>query len=468
LAGAFFDVADMIDREKLGARQWLIALLCGLVLLVDGFDTQAISYVAPVLAREWHLPREVLGTIFSAALAGLMVGYLAVAPFSARFGHKRMLLASTAIFALFTLVTVMATNASELIGLRFLTGIALGAAAPSAVAMICEYVPKRLRATFVLVVYCGFSFGFVLAGFASGILIPNHGWTSLMLAGAIAPIILLLPLALLLPESLVYLQKRTGGAKCIRSELQRIFPRTDVPDDVPFRLEDRTEARASVTSLFVNGRWLGTLLLWIAFSLNLAEFYFMQSWLPTMLTALHYSGSTVVWTTALPMIAGIAAAVPVGLAMDRIGPYVTLSLLYAAGAICMWLSGDAFTPNTGWLMAMVFWAGFCISGGQKGVIGLAAVYYTQSLRSTGVGWALGIGRLGGIAGPLVAGWFYAAHWTPGEIFRFTTWPVLFLSLSVAWMGWVYGAKRDKDVNVDTDQQSLLFAGESSVGAGQKR
>jgi AAHS family 4-hydroxybenzoate transporter-like MFS transporter len=440
VASPLIDVVEVIERQKVGRGQCLVVLLCALLMFLDGFDTQAVSYIVPALAKDWHLQREILGSIFSAALVGLMVGYLAIAPLSARFGHKRMMLASSVLFAVFTLLTVFASNVTELIGLRFLTGIGLGAAAPSAVALTCEFAPKRLRATFVLLVYCGFSLGFVVAGLTAGALMPTHGWKSLMLVGALAPLALTVPLAWLLPESLAFLQRRPQGNERMRAVLLRLFPRLEVPVGSTFRLEDQGETRASVAALVKGRTSAGTLLLWLIFFLNLAEFYFMQSWLPTMLTGLQYSAATVVWVTALPTIAGVLSAVPLGLAMDRVGPYVTLTAMYLAGCVFMWLVGNAFSGSVAWLMVMVFCAGFCISGGQKSVIALAAVYYPVNLRSTGVGWALGIGRLGGIAGPLVAGMLYSAHWTPAEIFRFSAWPVLAAGVGVFVMGRIYSSR----------------------------
>jgi AAHS family 4-hydroxybenzoate transporter-like MFS transporter len=440
VASPLIDVVEVIERQKVGAGQYLVVLLCALLMFLDGFDTQAISYIVPALSRDWHLSREILGSIFSAALVGLMVGYLAIAPLSARFGHKRMMLMSTVLFAVFTMLTVFATNVTELIGLRLLTGIGLGAAAPSAVALTCEFAPKRLRATFVLLVYCGFSLGFVVAGLIAGMLIPVYGWKSLMLVGAFAPLALTVPLAWLLPESLSFLQRHPQGNERMRAVLRRLFPRVDVPVGSTFQLEDQGEARASVAALVRGRTSAGTVLLWLIFFLNLAEFYFMQSWLPTMLTGLAYSPATIVWVTALPTIAGALSAVPLGLAMNRVGPYVTLTVMYLAGCVFMWLVGDAFSGSVEWLMVMIFCAGFCISGGQKSVIALAAVYYPLNLRSTGVGWALGIGRLGGIAGPLVAGMLYSAHWTPAEIFRFSAWPVLVAGIGVYVMGRIYGSR----------------------------
>ena len=170
-----FHVPAFINEKPIGASQYIITLLCGLVMFLDGFDTQSISYMAPQIAKEWGLSREVLGPIFSSALTGLMVGYLFLSPLSDRFGHRRMMLVSTIAFAVTTLITAFATNVTELIVLRFVTGLFLGSAIPSAVALTGEYSPKRLRATFVLIIYCGFSLGFVAAGALAAWMLPLYG-----------------------------------------------------------------------------------------------------------------------------------------------------------------------------------------------------------------------------------------------------------------------------------------------------
>jgi AAHS family 4-hydroxybenzoate transporter-like MFS transporter len=326
--------------------------------------------------------------------------------------------------------------------LRFLTGIGLGAAAPSAVALTCEFAPKRVRSTFVLLVYCGFSLGFVVAGFTSGVLLPAFGWQSLMLAGAVAPLALTLPLAFMRPESLAFLKKRPQADERIRELVLKVFPSARIPPGSGFILEDEGQSRASVAALFRGRTSVGTLLLWGVFFLNLAEFYFLQSWLPTMLTGLNYPPATVVWVTALPTIAGVISALPLGLAMDRVGPYVTLTAMYAAGCLFMFMVASTFAAPVWLLMIAVFCAGFCISGGQKSVIALAAIYYPSSLRSTGVGWALGIGRLGGIAGPLIVGVMYSAHWTPAEVFRVAALPVLVAGCAVFMMGRLSGSPHE--------------------------
>jgi len=428
-------VPSIVDSKKVGAFQYLVVALCGLVMLLDGFDTQAISYMAPLMAAEWSLSREVVATIFSSALAGLMVGYLALSPLSDRIGHRKVLLVSTAMFALLTLATALARNATDVIALRFLTGIGLGAAIPSAVALTGEYSPRRFRASFVLAIYCGFSLGFVVAGAAAAVLLPVYGWRSLLLVGGLAPIALTAALSVSLPESIDFLV-RTGAD---RGRIWRLLCRVDprllrAPQAGTFTTD--AHVRGLFSGLVESGRRAGTALLWFVFIINLAEFYALQSWLPTVLTRLDYAIADVALVTSLTTTGGIAAAFVVGPAMDRIGSYAPLVLVYAAGALFVALTGATLASARWMLLTVAFFAGFCVSGGQKSLIALAAVFYPAPVRSTGVGWALGIGRIGGIAGPLLFGMLLGRS-APAGAFYAAAVPMLFAAAAVAIMGWLY-------------------------------
>ena len=434
-----FHVPAFINEKPIGASQYIITLLCGLVMFLDGFDTQSISYMAPQIAKEWGLSREVLGPIFSSALTGLMVGYLLLSPLSDRFGHRRMMLVSTIAFAVTTLVTAFATNVTELIVLRFVTGLFLGSAIPSAVALTGEYSPKRLRATFVLIIYCGFSLGFVAAGALAAWMLPLYGWRSLLWVGAIAPLTLSIFLFLFLHESLDFLVRTKAEGHRIWHILRRVDPA--LPEAAPraFTTEEK-ETGSAVASLFTSGRGLGTVVLWIIFFLNLAEFYALQSWLPTILTNLHYPLTSVALATTLTTIGGIVIAVVIGPAMDRLGPYRSLAVLYFCGVCFVALMGVALSQPEWVLMIATFFAGCCVSGGQKSVIALSAVFYPAPIRSTGVGWALGIGRVGGIGGPLLIGLLLSWHLSPASLFYAASIPMLLAGLLVALLGWRYGTR----------------------------
>ncbi|GAC1331334.1 MAG: 4-hydroxybenzoate transporter PcaK [Beijerinckiaceae bacterium] len=443
-----FHVPAFINAKSIGASQYLTTLLCGLVMFLDGFDTQSISYMAPLIAKEWGLSREVLGPIFSSALTGLMAGYLLLSPLSDRFGHRRMMLGSTAAFGLVTLITVFSTNVTELIALRFITGLGLGAAIPSAVALTGEYSPMRLRATFVLVIYCGFSLGFVAAGALAAWMLPLYGWRSLLWVGAIAPLVLSVFLYMFLPESLDFLVRNRAGNR-IWTILRRVDP--TLPRTAPEAYSTEVKEKGSaVGSLFTGGRGFGTVVLWIVFFLNLAEFYALQSWLPTILTNLNYPLHTVALATTLTTVGGIVVAVVIGPAMDRLGAYRSLAILYLLGVVFVALMGVALSSPEWVLLIATFFAGVCVSGGQKSVIALAAVFYPAPIRSTGVGWALGIGRIGGIGGPLLVGLLLGQHLAPASIFYSAAIPMLLAALLVALLGWRYRSR-----SLTSERESLV-------------
>ncbi|MGY3607541.1 MULTISPECIES: MFS transporter [unclassified Bradyrhizobium] len=432
-----FDVPSFINSRRTGVTQYGIVVLCGLVMFLDGFDTQAISYMAPSIAKEWGLSRELLGPIFSSALTGLMVGYLLVSPLSDCFGHRKLVVISTFAFALLTFATVFATNVTELMALRFVTGTALGSVVPSAIALTTEFSPARLRATFVLAIYCGFSLGFVAAGAVAAWAIPAYGWHSMLWIGGAAPMLVAILALMFLPESMDFLIRTKAKPDTVWRVVRRVDGALPVEGPTKF-VTEVGERRGAVGSLFSSGRAAGTLVIWIVFVLNLAEFYALQSWLPSMLTNVGHSLSTVALATTMTTVGGIVAAFAIGPAMDRIGPYGSLGTVYLAGVLFV-LSFGYSIDKPSWIMIVAgFCAGFCVSGGQKSVIALAAIYYPTAIRSTGVGWALGIGRLGGIGGPLLIGALLAYHLSPQHILYVAGIPMLLAGLLILLLGHWYG------------------------------
>jgi AAHS family 4-hydroxybenzoate transporter-like MFS transporter len=290
-------------------------------------------------------------------LTGLVVGYLLLSPLSDRFGHRRLIIISTITFARLTLITVLATSLAELIALRFVTGIALGATIPSVVALTTEYSPKRLRATFVLAIYSGFSLGFVAAGGLVAWIIPLHGWRSLLWIGAIAPLTLAVLVFIFLPESLDFLVRTNAKPESIWRVVRSVD--SALPNQGPLVFATEVdEKRSTIGSLFQSDRTLGPLVLWLVFGLNLAEFCALQSWLPMILTNLDDSLNTVALATSLTTIGGIVAALVIGPAMDRLGPYGSLAAVYFAGVTFVGLLGLAVSAPSWVLLIAAFCAGF--------------------------------------------------------------------------------------------------------------
>src|SRR6202142_2546078 len=204
-SGASVDVVEFIDQQPVGGFQIRLLLICAAVLFLDGFDTQAIGFAAPALAKEWGLTKGALGPVFSAGLFGLMIGALLFGPLADRIGRKKIIIFSTLAFGIGALVTALVNDVNTLLAIRFLTGLGLGGAMPNAIAITSEFNPRRRRATMVMIMFCGFSVGAALGGLLAAALIPQFGWRSVFVVGGAAPLLLAPILALRLPESVRFL-----------------------------------------------------------------------------------------------------------------------------------------------------------------------------------------------------------------------------------------------------------------------
>ncbi|HXZ10355.1 MAG TPA: MFS transporter, partial [Paraburkholderia sp.] len=184
------DVRAFIDSQRFTPFQWMILILCFLVVAADGFDTAAVGFIAPSLVQQWGVARASLGPVISAALVGLGIGALGAGPLADRIGRKTVLVLSVFFFGLWSLVASRATSIESLTLLRLFTGLGLGAAMPNAVTLMSEYAPARTRSVAVNAMFCGFSCGLALGGISSAWLIPHFGWPSVLIAGGVGPIIL--------------------------------------------------------------------------------------------------------------------------------------------------------------------------------------------------------------------------------------------------------------------------------------
>jgi MFS transporter, AAHS family, 4-hydroxybenzoate transporter len=232
------DVVDFIDSQPVGGFQIRLLLTCAAVLFLDGFDTQAMGYVAPALAKEWGLSKAALGPVFSAGLFGLMIGALVFGPLADRVGRKTIIILSTLAFGLGALATAAVQDVTSLLIIRFLTGLGLGGAMPNAVAMTSEFNPQRRRSTMVMIMFCGFSVGAAIGGLLAADLMPRFGWRSVFVVGGIAPLIMVPVLALKLPESVRFLALRCDAPERVAGLLRRISPRAVFAPDAAFVVQE--------------------------------------------------------------------------------------------------------------------------------------------------------------------------------------------------------------------------------------
>jgi AAHS family 4-hydroxybenzoate transporter-like MFS transporter len=408
------DVAEFIDQQPVSGFQLKLLLTCAAVLFFDGFDTQAIGYVAPALAREWGLSKAALGPVFSAGLFGLMIGALLFGPLADRIGRKKIIILSTLAFGLCTLVTAFVQDVNALLAIRLLTGLGLGGAMPNAIAMTSEFNPRRRRATMVMIMFCGFSVGAALGGLLAAALIPQFGWRSVFVIGGIAPLLLAPMLMLWLPESVRFLALTGRANERVAELLGQISPKAEFAPATQFVVREPKLPGVPVLHLFRDGRTPVTLLLWVIFFMSLLDIYFLSNWLPVVLNDLGATVREAVLMGSMLQVGGVVGTFALGSIIDRFS-FRALALVYFVAAFAVGAIGE-LGHNAVLIWIAVFAAGFCVVGGQIAANALAAAYYPTSVRATGVGWALGIGRIGSIVGPLVGGVLLTMKWSTASIF----------------------------------------------------
>jgi MFS transporter, AAHS family, 4-hydroxybenzoate transporter len=412
-------VSRFIDERPMGAFQMWTVVLGGLVLVLDGFDGQTINYLTPSIAETTKIPVHSFGPILSASLIGLMVAALTTGPIADRWGRKWPVILSTLSFALFSLLTARANTRMEFWVLRFLTGLGLGGAMPNVVALASEYIPKSLLAVVIPILFVGMPLGGTISGFTSAAMIPVWGWRSVFVVGGIVPLLIALVLTIVLPESIQFLAVEGKNPERIAKTLARVAPDFAWNGPIVAGSGDERLKGVPVKYLFAEGRAVGTVLLWIPYFMNLLLIYFLGGWLPALLRDEGMSVSAGVTATAFISFGGVFGCLVEGHLLRRWGAYAVLIAEYLTAGLLI-LSLALIPISFPVMLAMTFSMGLSIIGAQGGLNALAARFYPVSVRSTGVGWALGIGRIGSIVGPLIGGLFLSMGWKTRDMLLFAS------------------------------------------------
>ncbi len=421
------NITETIDNSEVRSFQIGVFVLCGLCLIMDGFDVQSWGFVAPSLFTEWGIA-SAAGRVASVTLIGVMIGSLLFSMLADKIGRRPVLLGATLYFSALTLMTTLVKTLDQLLIIRFIAGLGLGAIMPNAVALVGEYSPRRSRVTAMLVVSNGFTIGAAVAGFIATYLIPRFGWRSVFYFGGTVPLVIGLLMFFTLPESLQFLTLRKRGADAIGKWLRRVDPAVPLPPGTQFVVNEEKKGGVPIFTLFHEGRATGTVLLWTMQFMNLVNLYMLSTWLPTIARGMGLTATAALMIGTMFQTGGAVGSIAIARPIDKWGFYGVLTACFAGAGVMIALIGQPGL-SVAMLFVVVFMAGFGIFSGQAGNNALAATYYPTMLRSTGVGAALGIGRIGSIIGPYVAEYMrprYSTH----QLFLVFAVPALLSAIAV--------------------------------------
>jgi AAHS family 4-hydroxybenzoate transporter-like MFS transporter len=426
------EIRAVLNRPELGAFRRRVLLLCWTIAVLDGFDVQAMAFVAPVLGQAWQVPKPVMGWVLTAGLVGLMLGSIGLGRLSDKVGRRPVLLGSVVLFGVASLLTALSHSELQLMLMRCITGIGLGGVTVSALALMAEYAPDRSRASLVTAMYVGFPIGGSIAGLLATPLISTFGWQSVFIVGGVAPLLFIALIWRVLPESLQFNVMRGVPREQIEAVVVKIAPdHVPQPDD-RFVIEEQRVGNASAAELFAPGRLSSTLLLWVISFANLLVLYALINWLPSILHQAGFSLAAANVGAVAFNLGGVAGALMLSRVVDRLGAFKVLAVAYALAAAVSFTLAHA--GNASLAFALTLLAGAGVIGCQFCINALASVIYPTPVRATGVGWMLGVGRIGSIAGPLLGGVALGAGATPQTILSLSALPMLACAVAVALLG----------------------------------
>lgn len=394
------NINSIVDDAKFTPFHWSVLLWCLMIIIFDGYDLVIYGVALPLLMQEWGLTAVQAGLLASTALFGMMFGAMSFGTLSDKLGRKKTIMICVAIFSGFTFLGSFASSPIEFGALRFLAGLGIGGVMPNVVALMTEYAPKKIRSTLVAVMFSGYAIGGMTSALLGAWLVADYGWKIMFYIAAI-PMICLPLIWKFLPESLMFLTQKGEQAK-IAEIVQKISPQQHITTDTVFTLnEATTEDEAPLKALFQQGRTFSTMMFWVAFFMCLLMVYALGSWLPKLMIQAGYSlGASMIFLFALN-IGGMIGAIGGGVLADRFHLKPVLTIMFTVGAISLILLG--FKSHQILLYSLIAIAGAATIGSQILLYTFVAQFYPAAVRSTGMGWASGIGRIGAIVGPVLTG-----------------------------------------------------------------
>jgi MFS transporter, AAHS family, 4-hydroxybenzoate transporter len=405
-------VTRLIDEGPLTSFQIGTIVCCALVSMFDGIDTQSIGVAAPFIAESLGIEIASFGPIFSSTLVGATIGAASFGPLADRLGRKTLLLVAVVLIGVFTILTALANSVGMLMVCRMMAGLGLGGATPCFIALTSEYAPARRRATLVTLMWSAFPLGGMLGGLLNTYLLVAIGWRAIFYIGGVAPLLFAVFLLWYLPESIKFLLLRRNDSAAVAGIVARL--RVPISAGAQFFVDEKNLPGVAIKHLFTEGRALGTLLLWVPFFMGFGILTVATLWTPSLLRLNGIAPAATAFVIAFNGLGAFFGQSTAGRLMQRFGVLIIMFPAFVLGtAVTVGLGyGASSVPLAAAFIGLV---GLFLGLGTAGAIALAALIYPTSIRSTGIGWGMAMGRFGQIVGPLIAGTLLGAGWTADRI-----------------------------------------------------
>jgi AAHS family benzoate transporter-like MFS transporter len=394
------DVHELSDKARFNRFHAGVLLWCALIIICDGYDLAVAGIALPSIMKDMGVTAQNAGFMVSSALFGMMFGAIFLGTIADRIGRRKAIAICIALFSVFTAAAGFTHDPYTFSAMRFLAGLGIGGVMPNVVAQMTEYSPKKIRATMVTLMFSGYAVGGMLAALLGKGLLETYGWSSVFLAAGL-PVLLIPVILKRLPESMPFLirENRLDELKQIVARMEPSY-RPDAGDRFALPAQDRAEG-APIGKLFQDGRGFSTAMFWIAFFMCLFMVYALSSWLTKLMASAGYSlGSALTFVLVLNF-GAVIGAVGGGWLADRFNIKYVLMGMYALAAVSITLLG--FKVPTELLFLLVGLAGASTIGTQIVTYAYAGQFYPMAIRSTGIGWASGVGRSGAILAPIAIG-----------------------------------------------------------------
>lgn len=448
-AATTVDLTALLDNRKLGRFHVEVIILGGLCCFVSGFFTVALGFIAPVAAVALNLTPGALAPAFAMMGCGSILGSFVCAPLADRIGRKPVILGGMLFAAPFVFLIGVAHSLALIIVGEFFAGFGLMGTVPIILAHAGEFMPKHARVTLTMLVWIGFNLGSIATGIVAARIAGGGDWHWLFLLCGAMPLVIVPVAALLLPESLEFLAETRAGSSRIQKILRRLDASLAFPSHTRFALAEKEEHGFPVSLLFRDGRAQLTALLWLMFFANMVTLILINSWLATLLVGMGISKGIAIMIAALTNAGGIFGGIAVSELCDHHDNhrFHVLTVAYVLGGVSIAAIGYSGNHALAALFA-AFFVGFFIMGTQNTANAVAATIYPTTVRSSGAGWAIGMGNIAQIVSPLLGGFLLGLAWPAATVLATMALPTIIAAVAAWSIGRTARPPADAAIQID--------------------